>query len=186
MTSTVLELTARTIVAGGKGILAADETPRTLTRRLAARRIESTSDTRRAYREPFFTTNGIAEYIGGVILQDETIRQSSSTGDPFPTLLAQQGIVPGIKVDAGVTPLAGCPDDHVTEGVAGLAQRLDAYYAMGARFAKWRAVFVLAAWGGREDNVPAAQRAFCHRARGDAAAANEQYSSAMEAPSAAA
>jgi fructose-bisphosphate aldolase, class I len=134
---------ARAIVADGKGILAADETPGTLTKRFEAHRIDSTPDSRRAYRELFFTTRGIAEYVGGVILQDETIRQRSSTGVPFATLLAAQGIVPGIKVDTGAKPLAGCPGEHITEGLDGLSARLDEYSAMGARFAKWRAVIVI-------------------------------------------
>jgi fructose-bisphosphate aldolase class I len=135
--------TARAIVADGKGILATDETPGTLTKRFEAHRIESTPHSRRAYRELFFTTRGIAEYVGGVILQDETIRQRSSSGIPFATLLAQQGLVPGIKVDAGAKPLAGCPGEHITEGLGGLPARLDEYSAMGARFAKWRAVIVI-------------------------------------------
>jgi fructose-bisphosphate aldolase class I len=143
MSTVDLGRTARAIVADGKGILAADETPGTLTKRFEAHRIESTPDTRRAYRELFFTTRGIAEYIGGVILQDETIRQRSSTGVPLASLLAAQGIVPGIKVDTGAKPLAGCPGEHITEGLDGLSARLDEYSAMGARFAKWRAVILI-------------------------------------------
>jgi fructose-bisphosphate aldolase, class I len=143
MSTDDLELMARSIVADGKGILAADETPGTLTRRFAAHGIESTPDTRRGYRELFFTTPGIAQHIGGVILQDETIRQSSSAGIPLATLLAQQGIVPGIKVDTGAKPLVGCPAERITEGLDGLPGRLDEYYAMGARFAKWRAVIAI-------------------------------------------
>jgi fructose-bisphosphate aldolase class I len=143
MSTVDLERTARAIVADGRGILAADETPGTLTKRFEAHRIEATPDSRRAYRELFFTTRGIAEYVGGVILQDETIRQRSSTGIPFATLLAQQGIVPGIKVDTGAKPLAGCPGENITEGLDGLPARLDEYAAMGARFAKWRAVIVI-------------------------------------------
>jgi fructose-bisphosphate aldolase class I len=153
-----LELTARSIVSDGKGILAADETPGTLTKRFAAHRIESTAATRRAYRELFFTTRGVAEYIGGVILQDETIRQQSSRGIPLAALLAHHGIVPGIKVDAGTEPLAGCPGERVTGGLDGLADRLDEYRAMGARFAKWRAVLVI------DDRLPSphAVRANAH------------------------
>src|SRR5512145_1709466 len=101
------ESTVRTLVADGKGILAADETPGTLTKRFAALGIESTPDTRRTYREMFFTTPGIAAFIGGVILQDETIRQQGSTGTPLAEVLSQQGILPGIKVDIGAKPLAG-------------------------------------------------------------------------------
>jgi fructose-bisphosphate aldolase, class I len=135
-----LKITAQSIVAEEKGILAADETPGTLTKRLAALGIESTPDIRRAYREMFFTTPGIAEYISGVILQDETIRQKTSTGTPLADLLTEQGIIPGIKVDLGAQPLAGFPSEHITEGLDGLRGRLEEYRAMGARFAKWRAV----------------------------------------------
>jgi fructose-bisphosphate aldolase class I len=138
-----LDLTARSIVADGKGILAADETPSTLTTHFQAHGIESTPDTRRAYRELLFTTRAIARYIGGVILQDETIRQRSATGTPFPELLAQQGIVSGINVDAGVKPLADHPGELLTDGLDGLADRLKEYRAMGARFAKWRAVIFI-------------------------------------------
>jgi fructose-bisphosphate aldolase, class I len=145
-----LELTARSIVAEGKGILAADETPGTLTRRFAAHRIESTPATRRAYRELFFTTRGVAEYIGGVILEDETIRQQSVRGTPLAALLAHRGIVPGIKIDARTKPLAGCPGELVTEGLDRLADRLDEYRSMGARFAVWRAVIVI------DDRLPSA------------------------------
>jgi fructose-bisphosphate aldolase class I len=142
MTKT-LDETARAIVADGKGLLAADETPPTLTRRLAALTIESTPDSRRDYREMFFSTPGISAYIGGVILQDETIRQKSATGTPLLDLLTQQGMIPGIKVDEGARPLAGCPGEFVTEGLDGLRERLEEYRDMGARFAKWRAVFLL-------------------------------------------
>jgi fructose-bisphosphate aldolase class I len=144
MSTADLELTAHAIVANGKGILAADETPGTLTRRFNAHGIASTPDSQRAYRELFFTTSGIAEFIGGVILHDETIRQCSSGGIPLPALLAEQGIIPGIKVDEGATPLAGRPNERITEGLDGLRERLEEYSAMGARFAKWRAVLAIA------------------------------------------
>jgi fructose-bisphosphate aldolase class I len=136
-----LERTAQALVADGKGILAADETVPTLTKRFAALKIESTADSRRAYREMFFTTPDIGTFISGVILQDETIRQKNSAGLPLPELLSKQGIFPGIKVDTGAKPLAGSPDEKVTEGLDGLRDRLHEYAAMGARFAKWRAVF---------------------------------------------
>jgi fructose-bisphosphate aldolase class I len=136
-----LDSTARAIVAEGKGILAADETVRTVTKRLAAHAIESTAESRRDYREMFFSTPAIAAFIGGVILQDETIRQQSSTGAPLVKLLADQGVVPGIKVDEGARPLAGAPGELVTEGLDGLRDRLEEYRRLGARFAKWRAVF---------------------------------------------
>jgi fructose-bisphosphate aldolase class I len=141
--ATDLENTARLLVAGGKGILAADETPGTLTRRLDALKIESTPDSRRAYREMFFTTPGIAEFISGVIMQDETIRQKSSTGIALADLLAQQGIIPGIKVDNGAKPLAGSPGENITDGLDGLRERLKEYRDLGARFAKWRAVIAV-------------------------------------------
>ena len=144
MTPTSLEETARAVVADGKGILAADETPRTITKRLTARSIESTADSRRAYREMFFTTPDIATFIGGVIMQDETIRQAASSGAPLISLLVDRGVVPGIKVDQGAKPLAGAPGEKVTEGLDGLRDRLEEYRRMGARFAKWRAVFTIA------------------------------------------
>jgi fructose-bisphosphate aldolase, class I len=134
---------AQTIVADGKGILAADETVRTVTKRLGALDIDSTADSRRAYREMFFTTPGCAEFISGVILHDETIRQSSSTGTPFVDVLAQQRIIPGIKVDTGAKPLAGFPQETITEGLDGLRERLDEYRRLGAGFAKWRAVIAV-------------------------------------------
>ncbi|MGH7796562.1 MAG: class I fructose-bisphosphate aldolase [Candidatus Binatia bacterium] len=150
MTITDLGSTAQALVAGGKGILAADETPPTLTRRLDALKIESTPDSRRAYREMFFTTPGIAEFISGVIMQDETIRQKNSKGMPLADLLAQQGIIPGIKVDNGAKLLAGSPGENITEGLDGLRDRLKEYREMGARFAKWRAVIALS------DTLPSA------------------------------
>jgi fructose-bisphosphate aldolase class I len=142
MVETLAE-TALGIVSDGKGILAADETPRTLTRRLAARSIESTPESRRDYREMLFGAPDIADYIGGVILQDETIRQKSSRDVPLVDLLADEGIVPGIKVDTGAHPLAGSPREFVTEGLDGLRGRLQDYRRLGARFAKWRAVIVI-------------------------------------------
>ena len=140
MATVDLESTAQALVADGKGILAADETPTTLTRRFDALTIDSTPDSRRAYREMFFTTPGVAECISGVILQDETIHQKSSTGTPLADVLAQQGVMPGIKVDTGAKPLAGSPGETITEGLDGLRERLQEYRQMGARFAKWRAV----------------------------------------------
>jgi fructose-bisphosphate aldolase class I len=128
------------LVAEGKGILAADETVPTLTKRFATLKIESTEDSRRAYRELFFTTPDIASFISGVILQDETIRQKSNSGIALAEVLSRQGIIPGIKVDSGAKALAGSPEETVTEGLDGLRDRLKVYAAMGARFAKWRAV----------------------------------------------
>ena len=135
-----LKSTAATLVADGKGILAADESVATLTRRFDPFGIESTEQSRRAYREMLFTTAGIAEFISGAILYDETIRQKSSLGTPLAEVLLSQRIVPGIKVDTGAQPLAGSPEEKVTEGLDGLRERLAEYHGMGARFAKWRAV----------------------------------------------
>jgi fructose-bisphosphate aldolase class I len=135
-----LESVAATLVADGKGILAADETVPTLTRRFDTLGIPSTEQSRRSYREMLFTAPGAADFLGGVIMQDETIRQKSADGTPLIQVLSRQGIVPGIKVDAGAKPLAGAPGETVTEGLDGLRDRLAQYHAMGARFAKWRAV----------------------------------------------
>src|SRR5215831_11442538 len=140
MTSHDLESIALTLVAEGKGILAADETNPTLTRRFDTLWIQSTEQSRRTYREMLFTSPGAAEFISGVIMYDETIRQKSTAGTPLAEVLTVQGILPGIKVDTGAKPLAGFPDETVTEGLDGLRDRLSEYRAMGARFAKWRAV----------------------------------------------
>jgi fructose-bisphosphate aldolase class I len=143
-----LESVATTLVTEGKGILAADESVATLTRRFDALGIESTEQSRRAYREMLFTTRGVAEFISGAILYDETIRQKSSDGKPLAEVLLSHGIIPGIKVDTGAEPLAGSPDETVTEGLDGLRDRLVEYHGMGARFAKWRAVIRIT------DNLP--------------------------------
>jgi fructose-bisphosphate aldolase class I len=140
MTSHDLELVATTLVTNGKGILAADETVPTLTRRFDALGIQSTEQSRRTYREMLFTAPGALEFISGVILQDETIRQRSSSGTPLAQVLSNQGVLPGIKVDTGAKPLAGFPGETATEGLDGLRDRLSEYHGMGARFAKWRAV----------------------------------------------
>jgi fructose-bisphosphate aldolase class I len=132
--------TAAALVAEGKGILAADESNGTMDKRLKAAGIEAGEEQRRALREVLFTTDGVSDYISGVILYDETFRQSTADGTPFPRLLEEQGIIPGIKVDTGAKPLAGAEDEKVTEGLDGLRERLAEYYDGGARFAKWRAV----------------------------------------------
>jgi fructose-bisphosphate aldolase class I len=131
---------AATLVADGKGILAADESVATATRRFDTVGIQSTEQSRRAYREMLFTTSGASEFISGAILYDETIGQKSSGGTPLAEVLRSQGIIPGIKVDTGAEPLAGSPEETVTEGLDGLRDRLAEYHRMGARFAKWRAV----------------------------------------------
>src|SRR6187455_2207502 len=135
-----LNETARALVAPGKGILAADESTGTITKRFDSIEVESTEENRRAYRDMLFTTEGAAEHISGVILYDETIRQSTSDGTPFPKYLEQQGVIPGIKVDLGAKALAGAPGETVTEGLDGLRDRLNEYRELGAKFAKWRAV----------------------------------------------
>jgi fructose-bisphosphate aldolase class I len=131
---------ATALVAFGKGILAADETPGTLTRRFEALGLASTFESRRAYREMLFTAPQAADFISGVILQDETIRQTGSEGAPLAQGLAHRGILPGIKVDSGAKPLASRPGETVTEGLDGLRERLAEYRSLGAVFAKWRAV----------------------------------------------
>jgi fructose-bisphosphate aldolase class I len=135
-----LEETASAIVAEGKGILAADESDSTIKKRFDSIGVESTEENRRAYRDLLFTTEGVEEYISGVILFDETIRQSSADGTPFPKLLESKGVIPGIKVDTGAKPLALGEGETVTEGLDGLRDRLEEYRGLGARFAKWRAV----------------------------------------------
>ncbi len=135
-----LQSMAATLVADGKGILAADESVATATRRFDPLGIPSTEQSRRAYREMLFTTPRAAEFISGAILYDETIRQKSSGGTPLAEVLLSQGMVPGIKVDTGAEPLAGSPEEKVTEGLDRLRERLAEYHGMGARFAKWRAV----------------------------------------------
>jgi len=132
--------TAQALVSPGKGILAADESTPTMAKRLAAIGLESTEERRRAYRQLLFTTPGIGEYISGVILFDETLRQRADDGRSFAEVLSQAGVIPGVKVDRGTTPLAGFPEEVVTEGLDGLRARFAEYVSLGARFAKWRAV----------------------------------------------
>lgn len=134
---------ARALVAPGKGILAADESSATIKRRFDAIGVESTEQNRRAYRELLFRTPGAAEYISGVILYDETIRQQAADGTPLVKILTDQGILPGIKVDIGATPLAGSRDEVVTEGLDGLRERSAEYRQFGAVFSKWRAVITI-------------------------------------------
>ena len=141
---TSLEDTARALVAEGKGILAADESDGTIKKRFDSIGAESTEDNRRAYRELLFATEGAEDYISGVILFDETIRQSAEDGTPFPKLLESKGIIPGIKVDKGAKPLALSKDETITEGFDGLRDRLNEYRELGARFAKWRATYSIA------------------------------------------
>ncbi len=134
---------AKALVADGKGILAADESTGTIKKRFDSINVESTEENRRAYREMLFTAAGAEAAVSGVILYDETLRQSTADGVPFAKLLADKGIIPGIKVDAGAKALAGSPDEKVTEGLDGLRERCAEYYQLGARFAKWRAVITI-------------------------------------------
>jgi len=143
MAHTELHDIARAVVAEGKGILAADESSGTIKKRFETIGVESTEENRRAYRDLLFTTAGAEEYISGVILYDETIRQSALDGTPFPKLLAAKGIIPGIKVDLGAKPLAHAEGETITEGLDGLRDRLKEYHGLGARFAKWRATYTI-------------------------------------------
>jgi len=132
--------TAQAMVAPGKGIIAIDESNATIKKRFDGVGVECTEENRRAYREMLLGTPKLGDYISGAILFDETIRQSTKDGTPFTRLMMDNGIIPGIKVDKGTQPLAGFPGEMVTEGLDGLRARLEEYYKLGARFAKWRAV----------------------------------------------
>ena len=143
MSSTELNSIAQAMVAPNKGILAADESTPTITKRFNDIDTDSTEANRQAYRNMLFTAPGISDYISGVILFDETIRQKTNKGIPFPEYLNSVGILPGIKVDKGAKELAACPGEKVTEGLDGLRERFKEYDALGARFAKWRAVITI-------------------------------------------
>ncbi len=143
MKHTQLEPTARALVAKGKGLLAADESFPTIKKRFAALDIESTEETRRVYRELLFTTKGIAEFISGVIMFDETLRQKARDGTRFVDLLTRKGIIPGIKVDKGTVDMPGFPGEKITSGIDGLRERLAEYKELGAGFTKWRAVITI-------------------------------------------
>ncbi|MDH5501373.1 MAG: fructose-bisphosphate aldolase class I, partial [Gammaproteobacteria bacterium] len=138
-----LNAVAKAMTGKGKGILAADESSPTIKKRFDTIGTESTEENRRRYREMLFTAKGAEAYIGGVILFDETIRQSTSDGVPFPKYLNDLGMIAGIKVDTGAKPLAAHPGELITEGLDGLRDRLKEYYGLGARFAKWRAVITI-------------------------------------------
>src|SRR5471030_1482258 len=135
--------TARTLIADDKGLLAMDESNPTCNKRFAKLGIPQTEEARRAYRELIVTTPGLGESISGVILYDETIRQQKKDGTPFLKVLTDAGIIPGIKVDTGAKDLAAHPGEKITEGLDGLPERLQEYFQMGARFAKWRAVIAI-------------------------------------------
>jgi len=151
MNSQMLRETAKLLFANSKGLLAMDESNGTCNKRFAKLGIPQTVEARRAYRELIVTTPGLGESIGGAILYDETIRQQKSDGTPFVKVLIEAGIIPGIKVDTGAKELAGHPGEKVTEGLDGLRDRLQEYFQMGARFAKWRAVIAIGpgipSWG---------------------------------------
>src|SRR5438552_2645405 len=140
-----LSATAHAMVAKNRGILAADESSSTIKKRFDSIQLESTEESRRRYREMLFSAGGAQQYISGVILYDETIRQKTREGEPFPSYLAKHNMLPGIKVDLGAKPLAACPGETMTEGLDGLRERLAEYYKLGARFAKWRAVIDIGA-----------------------------------------
>ena len=143
-----LENIAKKMVAKGKGILAADESTGTMTKRLSSVSVDSTSENRLKFRETLFSSEGMKNYIGGVILYDETIKQKTSSGKSIPDLIKSFGSIPGIKVDTGAKKLAGSNEEKVTEGLDGLRERLTEYYNLGARFTKWRAVYNIS------DNCP--------------------------------
>ena len=146
-----LKSVAQAIVAKQKGVLAADESSPTIKKRFDSISVESTEENRRRYREIMFTTEGLERNVGGVILFDETLRQSTRDGVPFAKVLADRGIVPGIKVDKGTKPLPLYPGEKITEGMDGLGDRLAEYKQLGARFAKWRAVIEI-----DETSIPSA------------------------------
>ena len=142
--------TAKAMVASGKGLLAADESSGTCKKRFDSVKVECTEENRRAYRELLFTTPKIADYVSGVILFDETLRQKTAGGEDFAKYLQKNGIIPGIKVDGGAQDMALHPGEKVTEGLDGLRKRLDEYFKLGARFAKWRAVITI----GKDKDMP--------------------------------
>ena len=145
MNTKELAATAHAMVANQRGILAADESTSTIGKRFGTIKLESTAESRRTYREMLFTAAGAADFISGVILYDETLRQKTADGTPFPAYLAARKMIPGIKVDTGAKALAGFPGETITEGLDGLRERLAEYHSLGARFAKWRAVIDIGA-----------------------------------------
>ena len=131
------------ILSNGKGILAADESTGTMTKRLSAVNVESTPENRLLFIETLFLSDGMKKFIGGVILYDETIKQTSKSKKSIPEIISSSGAVPGIKVDTGAKVLAASPDEKITEGLDGLRERLKEYYKLGARFTKWRGVYII-------------------------------------------
>ncbi|MBL8859484.1 MAG: fructose-bisphosphate aldolase class I [Planctomycetes bacterium] len=143
MKQTDMQKIAQALVAPKKGILAADESTGTIAKRFNVIKVENTEENRRNYRDLLFTTKGFGDYISGVILYDETLRQKGRDGTPFAKVLQKAGSIPGIKVDAGTVAMTGAPEEKVTQGLDGLRERLKEYYGLGARFAKWRAVITI-------------------------------------------
>ena len=143
MNEKTLNETALGMVAKGRGILAADESTSTIGKRFDGIKVENTEENRRAYRDMLFSAPALEKYTSGVIFYEETLFQKSADGTPFPKLLAKKDIIPGIKVDKGAKPLAGAPDETITEGLDGLRERLTKYKEAGARFAKWRGVITI-------------------------------------------
>ena len=131
------------IIGNGKGVLAADESTGTMTKRLNSVKVESNSQNRLLFRETLFSSDAMKECIGGVILYDETIKQSNLSGKKIPELISDSGAIPGIKVDTGAKTLSNSPEEKITEGLDGLRERLKEYYKLGARFAKWRGVYII-------------------------------------------
>lgn len=143
MNPSLLQKTVSELLAPGKGLLAADESTTNIAKKFAPIGLPSTPDTHQAYRDMLFTAPGMEEFISGVILYDETIRQNALSGVPFPKLLADKGVVPGIKVDLGLSPMTTSPNEQTTKGLEGLRERLVEYRELGARFAKWRALITI-------------------------------------------
>lgn len=170
MDTQLMTQTAQAMVARGKGLLAADESSGTCKKRFDSVSVDCTEENRRAYRELLFTTPGLQEFVSGVILFDETLRQKTREGEPFAGYLERHGIIPGIKVDGGAHDMALHPGEKVTEGLDGLRKRLDEYFKLGARFAKWRAVITIGeripSWACIEANAHALARysALCQEA----------------------
>src|SRR3982751_4776413 len=143
MDKALLSKTAAAMVAKGKGVLAADESSGTCEKRFQSVGVQCTEENRRAYRQLLFGTPGVEQFLSGVILFDETARQKANDGSLFPEYLARKGILPGIKVDKGVVDIPFSPGEKVTEGLDGLSKRLEEYFKLGCRFAKWRAVITI-------------------------------------------
>ena len=191
MNRTELSRVARAMVVSGRGILAADESTSTIKKRFDAIKFESTEEHRRTYREMLFTAAGAKDFISGVIMYDETLRQKTKEGVPFAEYLARQGIVPGIKVDTGAKPLAAFPGETITEGLDGLRERLLEYYKLGPlpwsiTFSYGRALqdTALKGWGGAPANFAAGQKEFLKRAKLNGLATSGRYEATLESQAA--